>query len=422
MYKYKPLFFEKLFTVASLIAFTQALVPLFLSGGGSAATLESSRALQLLWISIYGVTFFISRKRIFYFLGALLKEKTILAVVFFAVISISWSIDPALTLKRSFALIGTTYFGVYFALRYNIKEQIHLLGIAFGLCCFLSLIFVIFIPSYGLMSYSVYQGVWRGVFTHKNTLARFTNFSSLIFLILALEARTKKIRVLWYVLLLLSLLLLVMSTGKAALVSLIALLSVFPFVRVMRWSYGYALPFIMTVSIIAFSAMVLLSANLDAIFQLLGKDSDLTGRTDLWPDVIDAILDRPLLGYGYSSFWRGWTGPSGDIWNLQQLEWTPPHAHNGFLDLSLDIGLVGLTVYIVGYVISIIKSIIWVSKSSSIYNYWPFIVTLSTVVFNITESVIMKQNNIYWLLYVSMVIYISVRKKLPSSSFELDKV
>ena len=59
--------------------------------------------------------------------------------------------------------------------------------------------------------------------------------------------------------------------------------------------------------------------------------------------VMDAILKHPWLGYGYQAFWRGVDGPSVDV---HLSGWIPPHAHNGFLDLALDLGIAGPLLFV----------------------------------------------------------------------------
>ena len=55
---------------------------------------------------------------------------------------------------------------------------------------------------------------------------------------------------------------------------------------------------IVSVSIVIFFVM-----NADLIFDVLGKDSSLTGRTMIWSYVTDKIGDKPILGWGFSAFW-----------------------------------------------------------------------------------------------------------------------
>ena len=88
----------------------------------------------------------------------------------------------------------------------------------------------------------------------------------------------------------------------------------------------------------------LIIANKDVLFTFLGKDDTLSGRTDLWPYVIDAIWDRPLLGWGFTAFWSGSNPRSAEISNL--LGWYADEAHNGLLQILLDVGVVGTAFFL----------------------------------------------------------------------------
>jgi O-antigen ligase len=70
-----------------------------------------------------------------------------------------------------------------------------------------------------------------------------------------------------------------------------------------------------------------------------GRDATLTGRTGIWQTVLSEPIN-PLLGTGYTSFWLG--ERLQRIWALYPR--TPLiQAHNGYLEVYLNLGLVGLT-------------------------------------------------------------------------------
>ena len=74
----------------------------------------------------------------------------------------------------------------------------------------------------------------------------------------------------------------------------------------------------------------------DFLFDLLGKDVTLTGRTGIWSAVLDSIAKRPLLGYGYQAFWLGLEGESYRV--ILAVSWVLAQAQNGFLDVMLENG------------------------------------------------------------------------------------
>jgi exopolysaccharide production protein ExoQ len=79
--------------------------------------------------------------------------------------------------------------------------------------------------------------------------------------------------------------------------------------------------------------------SLDSLLELIGKDPTLTGRTDIWANVVPYIYQRPLLGWGYAAFWSTLNPAAWEIANA--LRWFSPEAHNGLLELLLSGGLVG---------------------------------------------------------------------------------
>lgn len=73
----------------------------------------------------------------------------------------------------------------------------------------------------------------------------------------------------------------------------------------------------------------------------LGRNSTLTGRTDIWKAAL-AAADSPMFGTGFESFWNANAdkvalGLRG-YWQIQNLV----SAHNGYIEVYLDLGLVGL--------------------------------------------------------------------------------
>jgi len=71
----------------------------------------------------------------------------------------------------------------------------------------------------------------------------------------------------------------------------------------------------------------------------LGEDTTLTGRTGLWED-LEAIPINPLVGVGFESFWLG--ERLERLW--RKYWWRPNQAHNGYYEMYLNLGWVGLLV------------------------------------------------------------------------------
>jgi exopolysaccharide production protein ExoQ len=78
------------------------------------------------------------------------------------------------------------------------------------------------------------------------------------------------------------------------------------------------------------------------ILGLLGKSSDLTGRLDIWAAVIDLAEQRPAFGWGWASYWAPWVEPFDGLVIRNGVEQL--HAHNAWLDVWLQLGIVGVVV------------------------------------------------------------------------------
>jgi exopolysaccharide production protein ExoQ len=74
-------------------------------------------------------------------------------------------------------------------------------------------------------------------------------------------------------------------------------------------------------------------------------DPTFTGRTDIWAFAFDRIAERPLLGYGFHSFWQigdaspALHAPPGFIQ-------VAPNGHNGYVDLMLQVGFAGFGLFL----------------------------------------------------------------------------
>ena len=81
----------------------------------------------------------------------------------------------------------------------------------------------------------------------------------------------------------------------------------------------------------------------DRLFDLLGRDPTFTGRDVIWSEARRLIASRPLAGYGFQSFWLSGNGDAEDAWTV--IGWRAPHAHDGVLELLVEIGGIGVGLF-----------------------------------------------------------------------------
>jgi exopolysaccharide production protein ExoQ len=410
---------EKIFTIVSLLHYLGGPLAVILSGGENEGDTpggtNSYLLVQLLFFVNYTISFLLlvlRWKSVAYIISKDRVNNTLLAV---AVLSYFWSAAPSVTLVRCIALVGTSIFGFYLATRYSPKEQLYLLAWTLGLAMLLSVIFAIALPKYGIMS-GIHTGKMRGIFTHKNALGKSMVLSSIIFLLLALDARKK--RLLMWGGFGFSILLLSISKSSSATITLSILAIVFLIIRAVRMPYILMIPTICLLSVIGLFLNLWLSDNIPSLLSSIGKDTTLTGRTDLWPAVLDKIWQRPWFGYGFSGFWGSWKSEAAYVWRVTG--WDPPNAHNGLLDILLDLGLLGASIYLIGFGFSFFRSIAWVRQHHTAESFWPFLYLTYFWFSNQTESAFLRQNDIYWLLY--LVVTLSLISSKYIVNFQSERV
>lgn len=121
--------------------------------------------------------------------------------------------------------------------------------------------------------------------------------------------------------------------------------------------------------------------SLDAIAQWLGRDLTLTGRTEIWRIVIERINREPLVGYGWGGVWRTDIGASiqGEFGSI-----AANSAHNGYLEVALQLGTVGLVLYLLIVVPAVARATRLASLSNQ-YLWAPILLT-SLLLYNLTEA------------------------------------
>jgi O-antigen ligase len=271
----------------------------------------------------------------------------VLLLPLLALISVTWSADPSLSLRRAIAFCGTILFGISLGAAYASRDLIGLITRSMLVACAFSCAVVVVAPHYGVHQPSdaiqaVHAGLWRGIFGHRNTLGL---WAGLTVASLCLFGRYTFKGILWRTLsLLLGLACLVGANSGAgyAICATTLLIGVVLIGFVGRPTSHRGL----YVFIAVFGAIIffLLRDTFETLtLHLLGKNSDLTGRTLLWYYILQITeKNNFLLGGGY---FVGFVALNTEIGAI--LQTTFGSAHNGYLETLVYMGYVGLAVCIV---------------------------------------------------------------------------
>ncbi len=324
----------------------------------------------------------------------LMKQKILLAIIFWMWLSSFWSLDYEVTVRRSLLLSSTIIIACFVVLRYSFEE---IMKILFAITIFVfvfSVYFIVVDPSLGFNPDG--RGA-RGAFMHKNTLA---NFLVVGIAVSAAVLHSRLVpRLLGYSMLTLSLVLLVLANSTTALLIVAVMFAVYLMIEVkakIPFRY-FAMLLAFVVSAALFSSMLLI-ANIEEVFSLLGRDTTLTGRNEVWNYALDMISQRRWWGYGYSAFWESEPILS---YVTQTLNWHITHAHNGYLEVWLELGLIGLGLMIVFLLISVTRVIFGNLPHNVVVFVLPFFVGM--IVSDFAETHLFVYKHFGWMVMLIFV-------------------
>jgi exopolysaccharide production protein ExoQ len=396
---------EKLFATVALFLSTAALIPLLRTDGvATQPTAEGDPAIRKIWLLLYAVTLLLLFNQRVNVAGVMARNKLLFGTVAVAVASTTWSVDPTLTLRQAIALVLTTLFGVYLASAYSQAELLSLVSwLLAGIVC-ASIFFALFEPSYGLDSER--GNAWRGVFTTKNELGRMAAFAIAVWLLRVFTDRRHSLVSLCVVAI--SIVTLLESSSSTGLLAVIIVIVFYALLPALRAHKSVAVPTAALLISGSFLGMAWLAAHPNSILSGVGADASLTGRTALWDVVWQMISIHPWLGWGYGAFWQGDAGPSAFVWSA--VSWHPPHAHDGFLDLWLGVGVVGLILFVAMLAYAFVRAFFYLRLRAGSLALFPFVFVLFVSVYSLSESTLFTQNTLFWILFVA----VSVRLAQPS--------
>lgn len=319
-----------------------------------------------------------------------------LAAASLLLISALWSTDPHLTISQ-----GTAYFfivlgAIAMAETLDSDTLMDLLAMILGLCAVASLVQIIVFPD----PTSILP---RGIFPNKNVLGQVMAGGVLIDLHVM---RIKGARLRYICILAACTFAAFKSESATSMVAIAAffLLDILGRLYLKGGSYR-------AISICLTSACVLIFVffliNETLIFELLGKDPSFTGRTLFWPYVIDNILKQPLLGWGYLGFWSPLNPNALQISEAvtRPGDWqvfTIANAHNGMLELLLEIGFLGTSFFTFLWVRNFVMAVKCMKGPARHIGLSSVLLLTGVLTIGVSEDVLLSAAQIWTLLFFLM--------------------
>ncbi len=136
---------------------------------------------------------------------------------------------------------------------------------------------------------------------------------------------------------------------------------------------------------------------LKPIASLAGKDVSFTGRTEIWAVITEHIRYHWLLGTGYGAYWIGPIIGSPSYLMVERVMFYPGSAHNGYLDITNDLGFVGLFC-LLGFLVVYVRQMIQLMRFNHSLGALFLALFLQQTLTNLSES------HWFWVLSVGFVI------------------
>lgn len=366
------------------------------------------------WIAIVGVLFALTVIELFR-LRVDVRRLPLTLGLFLAltVVSIAWSEYRVWTLLGAVASIVTASFAVFVATTFNLPGLLRSLGTALRWILGLSLVFELFVsvvighrvlplvPAPGA-DYSgtlpaafywsrdllLHGGRIQGIVGNSNLLALVALLGLIVF---ATQFTARTASRFWlgaWVIVAVGVLALTRSSTVLAAGAAALAVTVFLAILRRRRSPRGRLVTYGTGAVVLVAGLAAIAVAHEPILKLLGKSDSLTGRTGIWSAVLDLAAQHPIAGWGWVSYWVPWIHPfdSRDFL-IRGVQYS--QAHDAWLDLFLQLGIIGLAVFVLFVLTTLARS--WMlavhsTPGAGAVNVFPIAIIAALLVHSIAES------------------------------------
>jgi exopolysaccharide production protein ExoQ len=363
------------------------------------------RSLSLLLI-IAGLIVLIKRR--VHWSGIIADNKWLFIFLLYLGLSALWADYPFVAFKRWIQYVANIIFVLVILSETNPVEAIRAVFLRFAFVLVpLSLVLIKYFPNLGRYYDDWGWAGYGGVTTNKNMLGITLLISSLGLFWEMLElhddqTHARKKFELFPCLLLLGMVAWLHRTADTKTPLLCTLLAAgillavrFPSIKARIHRMGFYVPALAVLLVLGNSAFDLTGT----FIQGLGRDSTLSGRTEIWQRCLSVPIN-PLVGTGYYSFWLD---PSRVDKVSEDFWFRLNEAHNGYIETYLNEGLIGLFLLAALLIFALWKLKDAMLNEEGVYPALRLAILVIILFYNFTEAVF-DRTNLIWFAALTAII------------------
>ncbi len=344
----------------------------------------------------------------------LLRQPLLLAFLAWSLASVTWSIEPGVSLWRVALFGGTAILGWYLGERYPVKDLVSIVGASVAIGALVSIVALLAWPDRALATNRV-EGLWSGAYVNRNLLGHAMAIG-LVTLPFLWTTVPKRRRVFLIAIGLLEVFLLLRSgsrtpwvaMGAAAAVGVPLLLVRKATTRALKPSMGAV-----AVGLVTGYAALIVQWNWNVIVNWLDRSTRLSGRTLMWSVVRYYLRLQPWRGWGFEAIWAH--PPTIAVAQTAYGKF-PYSSHSGYLEVLISTGWIGFAIFSAFLAMALWRAFRFAWEGRNGATLWPLVFIVFALVTNVSESLFVSAEATWAITVAAAVAVTRARRRRPAVS------
>jgi exopolysaccharide production protein ExoQ len=349
------------------------------------------------------------------------RENWLVAIfICLAFLSLFWTVSLPVTAYRAFLAFLVTLIAAYLGLRLSPRNLVLFVAVIIGVFALMSLVLAVFFPKFAIHSEYPYVGLWHGIFWHKIYFGATMALGYIAYLVIIFSSRQQYSfgqKILAGMMLVFCLVLAILSDSASGLVVFAIQTGLF-FMAFTWLSWGHLISrrAYWVLGSCVFLIIVFVFTHLDFVLGFFNRSSSLTGRVPMWLVLIKTyVAEQPWFGYGFGAFWM----QSGMMQKIQSIVgWPYPVrvSDNGYLDILLGLGMVGLLLLLAILATGFWRAICGAFQLRDLTSFFPLFILVHILFINISLSYFFENETFLWFLLVMILFMPALRRDVASTT------